>query len=223
MGEGVSLPLPLKGFPGANLLCSVSSLISVSFTREHVSVSFCEITFSGGVISASFSGELFYYGGSILSVFGSANGAGILVPGIGTKVLGEEYCSSTKGKVGLELTNGRRCVSRSGMWGLFINGFKTPDPFFGTNGGGFEGTASAKLGSTTLGHDLVNRSVAIAAVLQIFTRASTDSGQPVFVVRRYGMAKDVIMSCKRSRIQIQAIMAVEAWIFTKASRRCHLL
>ena len=108
MGEGVSLPLPRKGFPGANLLCSVSSLSSVSFTREHVSVSLCEITFSGGVVSTPFSGEHFYYGGSILPVFGSANGAGILVPGSGAKVLGEEYCSSTKGKVGLELTNGRR-------------------------------------------------------------------------------------------------------------------
>ena len=43
-----SLP-PRKGFPGANLICSVSSLIFVSFAREHVSGSFCDINFSGGV------------------------------------------------------------------------------------------------------------------------------------------------------------------------------
>ena len=40
---------PRKGFPGANLICSVSSLIFNSFAREHVSGSFCDINFSGGV------------------------------------------------------------------------------------------------------------------------------------------------------------------------------
>ena len=101
MGEGVSLPLPRKGFPGANLLCSV-------------------INFSGGVVYFPFSGEHFYYGGSILPVFGSANGAGISVPGTGTKVLGEEYYSSTKGKIGVELTNALRVMSRSGTWNTLL-------------------------------------------------------------------------------------------------------
>ena len=47
MGEGVSLSLPRKGVPGANLLSSISSKISVPFTSEHVS--FCESNLPGGL------------------------------------------------------------------------------------------------------------------------------------------------------------------------------
>ena len=47
MGEGVSLSLPREGAPAAILLPAFSSLISVPFTREHVSL--CERNFSGGL------------------------------------------------------------------------------------------------------------------------------------------------------------------------------
>ena len=71
MGEGVSLSLPREGVLGAILLPAFSSLISVPFTRVHVSL--CERNFYGGflvvnhlVVSVLFSREHGFSGGSIL-------------------------------------------------------------------------------------------------------------------------------------------------------------
>ena len=83
MGEGVSLSLRRNGFPvGHNLeisdpftrelgLSQVSSLISVSFSREHV---YC-------VGFVPFPRENIYYGGNILPIFRSEFGDGSSVPG----------------------------------------------------------------------------------------------------------------------------------------------
>ena len=67
MEEGVSLSLPRKGVLGDN---HHSSVISIPFTREHVSY----------VGSVPFSRDHVYSGESILSDFRAANGAMISVP-----------------------------------------------------------------------------------------------------------------------------------------------